>query len=297
MTRSFPLKAAFWMMGAVISFSAMAVAGREMSHELDTFEIMLYRSLIGIIIVVGVGFHFNLLAQITTGRMGLHLLRNASHFLGQNLWFYAVTIIPFAQLFAFEFSVPLWVAILAPIFLAEKLTLVRILSATIGFVGILIVARPDAAGLNPGIIAAALCAIGFAGAVITTKLLSRTETTFCILFWLTVTQSVLGLVFAGFDGRIAVPSMQATPLVLVIACTGLFAHYCITTALKLAPAVIVAPMDFARLPLIAIIGMVFYNEQPDIWIWLGAGLVFAANLWNILAENANNKRLQAEIIS
>ena len=111
-----PVRAALWMLGAVIAFSSMAVAGREMASELDTFEIMMYRSFIGLIIVLVVGGIAGTLSQINRARLGLHFIRNSSHFVGQNLWFYAVALIPFAQLFAFEFSTPLWVAILAPIF-------------------------------------------------------------------------------------------------------------------------------------------------------------------------------------
>ena len=278
------MKAALWMLGAVVSFSSMAVAGREMASELDTFEIMMYRSFIGLVIVLAVGGFAGSLSQITRQRFGLHFIRNISHFAGQNLWFYAVAIIPFAQLFAFEFSTPLWVAILAPVFLAEKLTKVRVLAALLGFVGILIVAQPGTITIGPGIIAAALCAVGFAGAYIATKLLSRTESITCIMFWLTLIQLVLGIICAGYDGEVAVPSLAALPLVILVGCAGLLAHYCITSALKLAPAMIVSPMDFLRLPVMAFIGATFYNEGFNLWIIVGALIVFAANFWNIWEE-------------
>lgn len=279
-----PIKAALWMLGAVVSFSSMAVAGREMASELDTFEIMMYRSFIGVVIVLLVGGFAGTLSQISRERLGLHFIRNSSHFIGQNLWFYAVAIIPFAQLFAFEFSTPLWVAILAPIFLAEKLTNVRVMAALLGFTGILIVAQPGSITIGPGIIAAALCAIGFAAAYIATKLLSRTESMTSIMFWLTLMQLVLGVICAAYDGDVAVPSISALPLVILIGCAGLLAHYCITSALKLAPAVIVSPMDFLRLPVMAFIGATFYDEGFNLWIILGALIVFAANFWNIWEE-------------
>ena len=279
-----PVRAALWMLGAVVSFSSMAVAGREMASELDTFEIMMYRSFIGLMIVLIVGGIVGTLNQINRERLGLHFIRNSSHFVGQNLWFYAVAIIPFAQLFAFEFSTPLWVAILAPIFLAEKLTKVRVLAALLGFIGILIVAQPGTITIGPGVIAAALCAVGFAAAYIATKLLSRTESITSIMFWLTLMQLGLGIICAAYDGDVAIPSVSNLPLVVLIGCAGLLAHYCITSALKLAPAVIVSPMDFLRLPVMAFIGATFYNEGLNIWVILGALIVFAANFWNIWEE-------------
>jgi drug/metabolite transporter (DMT)-like permease len=285
MNQSDVVKAALWMLGAVVSFTAMAVAGREMAHELDTFEIMLYRSFIGIAVVLSVARVAGTLGQISRQRLGLHFIRNLSHFTGQNLWFYAIALIPFAQLAAFEFTTPLWVALLAPFFLSEQLTRVRVFAAIIGFCGILLVARPGSLSIGPGTIAAALCAIGFAGAMISTKLLARTESTTCILFWLTVMQAVLGLICAGYDGDIAVPSLTTLPGIIVVGLGGLLAHFCITTALQFAPAVIVSPMDFIRLPIMALVGMLFYQETVDSWVVFGALLVFGGNILNIYTEH------------
>ncbi|MGB0845387.1 MAG: DMT family transporter [Thiolinea sp.] len=294
MQQSNPIKAALWMLGAVVSFSSMAVAGREMAHELDTFEIMLYRSLIGIVIVLLVARFAGTLGEINRRHLKLHFLRNLSHFTGQNLWFYAIALIPFAQLAAFEFSTPLWVAILAPFFLTERLTRTRIIAALIGFVGILMVAKPGSMSVGPGTITAALCAIGFAGAYICTKLLARTETTTCILFWLTVIQAILGIIFVGYDGDITLPTLSTLPGVFVVGIAGLFAHFCITTALQFAPAVIVSPLDFVRLPIMAFIGMLFYNEALDIWVILGALLVFGGNFLNIYTEHRLSKMTTGE---
>ena len=240
-SQSTTFKAALWMIGSILCFSAMAVAGREVSFELDTFEIMMYRSLVGVIVVTIVASAFGTLNQVNTDRLGLHFARNISHFVGQNLWFYALTLIPFAQLFAFEFSVPLWVMLVAPFLLGEKLTKLRVASVLLGFIGILIVTRPWIAGLTPGILPAALCAIGFAGAVIFTKKLTQTTTITCILFWLTLMQLGMGLLCAGYDGDIALPSARTLPLLILIGLAGLCAHFCLTSALKLAPATIVTP--------------------------------------------------------
>jgi len=273
------------MMGAVVSFTSMAVAGREAAVDLDTFELMMYRSLIGLVIVVSIGAARHSLAEINISSLRLHALRNTSHFIGQNLWFYAVTVITLPQLFSFEFSVPLWVALIAPIFLAERLTPVRLGAAIVGFAGILIVARPDQIGLSPGIIAAALSAIGFTGSAITTKLLTRTQSTMAIMFWMTAMQLVLGFVTAGYDGDIAIPSLVTLPWVVLIGLAGLFAHFCITSALQFAPATLVFPMDFVRLPLAAVIGIIFYAEPFSISVFVGAAIILTANVINIRAES------------
>jgi drug/metabolite transporter (DMT)-like permease len=280
-----PIKAAIWMMGAVFSFTSMAVAGREVAYQLDTFELMTFRSVIGLVVVLTIAGFAGTVHQINTRNMRLQLLRNTSHFIGQNLWFYAVTVITLPQLFSFEFSVPLWVALFAPFFLAEKLTPIRFGSAIVGFVGILIVARPDQIGLSPGIIAAALCALFFAATGISTKLLTRNHSTTNILLWLTLIQLVLGLITAGYDGDIALPTVDTLTWVIVVGLAGLFAHFCITNALQIAPAMFVYPMDFVRLPLATIIGIIYYDEPFAIAVFIGALIILLANFINIWSEN------------
>ncbi len=275
------LQAAVWMIGAITSFTLMAVAGRTVSLELDTFEIMLFRSLTGIVIVVAVAGMAGTLGQISRDRLGLHATRNLCHFAGQNLWFLAITLIPLAQVFALEFTTPIWVILLSPLLLKERLTGIGLLCAAIGFIGILIVARPNPSEISLGLIAAASCAVFFALTAIFTRMLTRTETITTILFYLTTMQAIFGLICAGYDGDLTIPSLAALPWVVVIGCAGLLAHFCLTNALRIAPASVVMPIDFVRLPTIAVVGMLLYAEPLDPWIFVGAALIFAANYLNI----------------
>ncbi|MDP2520156.1 DMT family transporter [Shimia thalassica] len=278
------IKAAIWMIGAILSFSSMAIAGRAVSFELDTFEIMMYRSFVGVLIVIVVSALAGTQRQITRRSMGTHLVRNLAHFTGQNLWFYSLTLIPLAQVFALEFTSPLWVLVLSPLVLGERLTPMRLLAAVMGFIGILIVARPGVGTFNIGLVTAALSAIGFAFSIMLTKRLTRTETTTCILFYLTTMQAVFGILCAGWDFDIALPSAQSVPWLILIGCAGLLAHFCLTTALSIAPASVVVPIDFVRLPVIAVIGALFYNEPLDIFVLIGAIIIFSGNYLNILNE-------------
>ena len=192
--------------------------------------------------------------------------------------------IPLAQVFALEFTSPLWVLVLSPLLLGERMTRVRALAALIGFSGILIVARPNAETINTGTLAAAAAAIGFAGSILATKRLTRTDTLTCILFWMTATQILFGLVCAGIDGDIALPSRASVPWLVVIGCAGLMAHVCLTTALSIAPATVVTPVDFLRLPLIAVIGLMVYGEAIDAFVLIGAAIIFGANYLNLWIE-------------
>ena len=277
-------KAALWMTGAIASFSFMAVAGRELSGEYDTFEIMLYRSLVGVIIVVGFTATKNRWHEVRTDQLGRHFVRNLFHFTGQNLWFYAVAVVPLAQVFALEFTSPLWVAILAPLLLGERMTRVRFLAAVMGFVGILIVTRPNIQTFDVGLMTAAMAAICFALTNLLTKRLTRDNSIISILFFLTTIQLGFGLLAAGYDGDIALPNAGSLPFLVLVGCAGLLAHFCLTNALAIAPATVVVPLDFARLPAIAIIAMVLYDEPLEIWVFVGAAVIFTANYLNIWNE-------------
>lgn len=278
------MQAAFWMLGAIFSFTTMAIAGRELSASFDTFEIMLYRSAIALLIVIILAYSTGTYRQVGLGAWRTHFVRNIFHFTGQNLWFYAVAMIPLAQVFALEFTTPLWVILLAPILLGERLTFIRGIAAAMGFVGVLVVARPDMGSVNPGVLAAASCAVFFALTYVFTKRLTRTESITAIMLYLSGLQLIFALLSAGYDGDIAIPSVIDTPLLALIAVCGLLAHFCITKALTIAPATVVAPFDFARLPIVAVAAMLIYGEAMDVWVFVGAFIIFAGNYLNIWFE-------------
>ena len=282
-----PVLAALWMLGAVASFSAMAVAGRITYSELSTFELMFYRSAIGLLIICLIlsrstrGW-----SQIYSQHAGLHITRNIVHFTGQNLWFYAVAVIDFAQVVAFEFTNPVWVALIAPFMLGERWTKVRLFCVTLGFVGILIVARPGHSELGLGHLAAAGCALGFALNTIFTKKIMRFDSVLCVLFWMTLLQMVMGAALS-LPGGITVPSTALLGWVGLVGVCGLTAHYSLTSALGAAPATIVAPLEFLRLPVMASIGMLAYGEPLELVVFAGAALIVVANLVNLVAASRN----------
>ena len=269
------------MLGSVIAFTSMAIAGRAVSVTLDTFEIMTYRSAVGLVVVLAVG--------IATGRMGearmanarWQVLRNLAHFTGQNLWFLALTLIPLAQVFALEFTSPLWVLVLAPLVLGERVRPLQYAVAAVGFAGVLVVARPFSGSVSPGLIWAGLAALAFAVTGLLTRRLTRDETVWGILLWLTATQLVMGLVCTLHDGEATLPDAGQLPALLLIGLAGLAAHWCLTTALSLAPASVVMPVDFLRLPIAAGLGALIYSEAVDPYVLLGGAIVFGAAWANL----------------
>lgn len=280
-----PLAAALWMTGAIASFTAMAVATRQIAGVHDTFEILAFRSMVGFCIVVSAGAVLGRLGDIRTTRLPSHLLRNVFHFTGQSLWFWSITMIPLAQVFALEFTSPIWVILLSPFVLGERLTARKLLAAACGFVGVLIVARPDFGHVEPGVMAALAAAFFFASTTLMTKVLTRGEAILSILFWLTLMQTVFGSLAMLADGAVTLPTVATLPWLCLIGMSGIGAHLSLTSALSLAPASQVVPIDFARLPVIAAIGALVYDEAVPPTLFIGAALIFLG-IWITLSRRA-----------
>ena len=121
--------------------------------------------------------------------------------------------------------------------------------------------------------------------IIATKKLTATESTFAIVFWMNVIQLVLALAFAGgpfFVGKIDVRAR--CPPSWALGAAGLFAHFCLSNAFRAGDASVVVPLDFMRIPLIAVIGWWLYDEPLDVFVFAGAGLIISGILWNLRSE-------------
>jgi drug/metabolite transporter (DMT)-like permease len=99
---------------------------------------------------------------------------------------------------------------------------------------------------------------------------------------MTASQAIMGAAL-GAPGGIPLPSAPVLPWLLIVGVTGLSAHYSLTSALSHAPATLVAPMEFLRLPVIALVGALVYDEPLVAAIFLGAGVILCANLLNLAA--------------
>ena len=277
--------ATLWMAGTLFSFMAMAVGGRELSAQLSTFQILFFRSLVGLFIICALLIFTNI-KQIATQHAGLHLIRNIAHFGGQFGWFYGIAYISLAKVFAIEFTLPVWTAILAAIILKERLTLPRITAVGFGIVGMLIILRPGMGVMDIASIAVLAGAICYGLSHTLTKKIAASDTPVAILFYMTLIQLPMGLVFCISDW--VTPSLEYWPWIAAVGVTALSGHYCMARALAIAPATVVVPMDFLRLPLIALVGFVFYNEPFDGFVLAGAVIMLGGNLINIRAEQKNS---------
>ena len=276
-----------WMVGALLSFSVMAVSVRELAKDgLSIFEILVFRSAIALLVLLLLLLlRPELRVHAKPRRMRLNLLRNVVHYAAQYAWALSLTMLPLAMVFALEFTMPAWTTLLAVWLLHERMTPSRIGVVVFGLIGVLVILRPGVASFNPAAILVLLAAFGFAVTMITTKMLTSSETTFGIVFWMSVIQLPLSLlgsdltVFLHLETRHILPAYG-------VGIAGLTSHYCLSNAFRAGDASLVVPLDFMRIPLIAVVGWAFYGEQLDIFVLLGALIIVVGVLWNLRSETS-----------
>jgi drug/metabolite transporter (DMT)-like permease len=273
-----------WMTGTLLSFSVMAIAIRELSGVLSVVEMLTVRAAVGLIIVLAIlAVRPDLRHDLNRQRLSLHLFRNGIHFGSQYLWAVTVLLLPLATVFALEFTMPAWTILLAPFFLGERMTPSRIGAVILGIAGVLVIVRPGLDTFQPAALMVLAAALGYAINIIATKKLTNTESTFAIVFWMNAMQLVFGIAVAGvtFIGAV---SWNHFPLIIGFGAAGLFAHFCMTNAFRAGDASLVVPLDFMRIPLIAVVGWWLYSEPLDIFVFTGAGLIISGILWNLRSE-------------
>jgi drug/metabolite transporter (DMT)-like permease len=273
-----------WMIGTLLSFSVMAVSIRELSATLSIMEILSARAATGLLMVFALlAFRPALRAEINRRRLGLHLVRNTIHFGSQYLWATSLLLLPLSTVFALEFTMPAWTMLLASLMLKERMTASRIGAVVLGLAGVFVILRPGLEAFHPAALLVLAAALGYSVQNIATKQLTTTESTFAIVFWMNVIQLPLGLL--GADPWFATKlGAHELPALAGLGIAGVSAHFCLSNAFRAGDASLVVPLDFLRIPLIAVVGWWLYEEPLDIFVFAGAGLIISGLLWNLHRE-------------
>jgi drug/metabolite transporter (DMT)-like permease len=272
------------MTGALLSFCAMAVSVRVLAGTLTVMEILALRAGLGLAVMATLAAtRADLRATINSQHLPLHLFRNAVHVGSSFLWAMSLLLIPLAMTFALEFTTPAWTLLIAAPVLGERFTASRVGAVVFGLLGVLVILRPGLAAFQPGALLALMAAFGFAITLVATKKLTRTDSPFAIIFWMMLIQLPLALIAS--DPLFVTKLNQAQiPAVIAIGVSGLASHYCLTRAFRVGDAGVVVPLDFMRIPLIAVIGWWLYGEPLDVFVFVGAGLIVTGILWNLRSE-------------
>ncbi len=265
-----------WLAGSLSSFSLLAVGARELSGEISIFQSLFSRSVIGVVYISLILYFSKQKFSIHTDKLKLHFSRNIFHFVGQYGWFVGIGLLPLAEVFALEFTAPIWTLIIAGIFLGEKITSRKLIAVIFGLLGVLVITKPGIEVVDVAsfiVLGAAVC---FAVTLVCTKSLSSSESPVLILFYMSLIQLPIGFVLA--ISTWTWPTLQQWFWLVIIGFTALSAHYCLSKAMQYAEVSMVVTVDFLRLPLIALVGVALYAEEFEISLLLGGLLMVVGNL-------------------
>jgi drug/metabolite transporter (DMT)-like permease len=200
--------------------------------------------------------------------------RTVVSYSGMLCWFYALANMPLADATSLMFTLPLFTVLLARMFLGEHVGLDRWAATAIGFCGALIIIRPGFATVGLAAGAALYTALSYAGANAMTKSLVRTEDSNVVVFY---NFALLGVIAVGPAIHAwQTPAWSDVSWILVFGVLSLVAQQCITRSFAAAPASVVTPFQFLKLPFVALIALMWFAEEPDPWTWLGALVIFAS---------------------
>ena len=282
-----PIEGALWMTGAAASLVAMALLVRFLTPQYNVLELIFLRNVVNLCLMIPWIVRTGL-ASVRTERLGLHGFRNAIQYTGNLAWFYAVNMVTLAELSALQFTMPIFTVVMAVIVLREKVDSPRLLVVAAGFVGTLIILRPDqiTPGIGPFVVLAA--AFFYSVGYITTKQLSATASANAVVFYMSVFILVFSAIPAAFVWQ--TPDAADLPQIVGLGVTGYTTHYCVTRAMASADASFVVPFDFLRLPMSAAAGIVLFAEPLHNTTVIGAVVIFCAAYYNTRREERRGRR-------
>jgi len=270
----------FVSMGSLL-LVAMAAAVKSMGDRLPSFELLFFRSGIGLLFVLPI-FIRNPLEPFQTKRPLMHLTRGALGALGNGCFFWTITHMMLADSMALQFSRPLFMIPLAIFFLGERVPLSRTLVSVVGFIGILFYARPFTSGFDANALVGALGAFGGGLVVVSIKQLAKTEQTRVIMFYYAFWNAVFALIPSLFIW--VWPQGHEWAMLVLIGFLGIFGQWLITTGLTLGDASALAPLDYSRIVYAALLGYVLFGEIPGVWSFAGMAIIVASSIYLVMTE-------------
>lgn len=278
--------AVFVTIGALL-LVVMAVFVKMLGKRLDSFQILFFRSFVGLLFVLPLAFRYGL--DICRTKYPLkHLTRGGIGILGNFCFFYSITHLLLADAMALQFSRPLFMIVLAALFLGERAGWARGIATVVGFAGIVIITRPFGAGFEPAAIIGALGALFGALVVVAIKQLSKTESTTVIMFY----YAFWGAVFS-FPAALYVwqtPTWHELGLLVIVGFLGIVGQSGITRGVSIAETTVVLPFDYLRIVYAGAFGILLFNEFPDAWGIAGTVVIVATTYYILRTEARTAKK-------
>ncbi|MBT3809569.1 MAG: DMT family transporter [Rhodospirillaceae bacterium] len=267
------LRGIFWMAMTGILFVMVTGIVRHLGTDMNAVQAAFIRYFFGLLLLAPVFFKVGNFVR-ERRIMGLHAVRGFIHGLGVMLWFFAMAKIPIAEVTALGFTAPIFTTLGAALFLGERLYLYRIGAVLIGFGGAIIVLQPGFQAISIGSIAQLVASPLFACSMLIAKRLTRTESSTAIVAYLSIFVTLTLLPPALLVWR--TPTLVELAWLFATAVCATAGHVTLTQAFRSADITVTQPIQFLQLVWATILGLTLFGEQPEIWTWIGGGVIVAS---------------------
>ena len=264
----------------------MATVVKHLGSRLDSFEILFFRNVVGFLCVLPL-FVSDPMEPFRTKKFFGHFLRGATSAIGNACFFWTITNLLLADAMALQFSRPLFMIPLAMMFLGEVAGWRRIAVTVVGFMGIVLYARPFTGGFDGGVLIGALGALGGGLVLICIKQLAKTEPTRVIMFYYALWNALLALPTALWGWKD--PTWSEAVLLIGVGILGISGQSLITTGFTIGAATALVPLDYSRIVYSAVLAYLLFGEVPDVWSYAGMTLIISASLYLVLTEKRKAK--------
>lgn len=280
------IKGAIWMLFASFFYVASATLTRYLDGSYDTFQLAFLRCAVGVCVLTPIVLRSGV-AQLRTKIIHIHALRMVVTYIAILFWFYAAETVPVGDFFAIQFATPLFTIAAAALLLREHVSLKSWLAALVGFGGVMIIVRPGYIPLSVGVLAALATALSYALVNTLIKVASRYDSPTVMTFYVNLLILPVSAIPAYFVWK--TPVLADLPILLGIALFATMAQFCVASGISLADARVVQPMNFLRMPMAALAGLIVFSEFPDQWTWFGALIIFGAAWYAVRHARAPKK--------
>lgn len=276
-----------WLMLASVGLFALMDAGlKTLSAHYPPMQVAALRGASSLPLVLAWALATVGPLQLLQVRWPLHLLRGVLGIVMMASFVYALKRLPLSTAYSIFFVAPLLITALSVPFLGERVGPRRWTAIGIGLVGVLVVLRPTGEGVfTMAGLAVVVAALGYAVSAITVRVLSRTDSTQAITFWL------MALMAAG-AGALAIPNwvplrIEDAWVIAAVGVGGALGQYAITEAFRLGEASLIAPLEYTALLWGVALDLALWGVLPDEVTWLGAAIIIASGLYLLRRERVH----------
>jgi drug/metabolite transporter (DMT)-like permease len=269
-----------------ILFVGVTVIVRHLGTDMAPTQSAFIRYAFGTLMVGHVFLGIGGFGHKPRGVWAMYGVRGIVHAAGVSLWFYAMARIPIAEVTALGFTAPIFTTLGAALFLGEKLTVPRIGALLVGFAGAMVLVRPGLQEINLGTLAQLTAAPLFAISFLMAKRLTRTESSTAIVAILSLFVTIALLPAALAVWR--TPTLIELGWLFCVAALATAGHVTLTQAFRSADMAVTQPIQFFQLVWAALLGLILFGEQPEVWTWVGGGMIVASATW--IARHESRRR-------